>query len=674
MKREKDREKARLEAIISSTTDGLIVFDKEDRITHINPAAEKLLGIEKQKVLNQTIPMSSLLNKNPKINREPLVDCWDVLDCEESECPVFQVKEARCWTFPQTRCFGRIQRNLKERYELCKDCKVFQLNLEIVEETGMPSTEEAFIKSSGKTLKIITDPVLDDEGNFLGYMKTLQDISLEKEVDRMKTEFISTVSHELRTPLTSIKGYVDLIIDGEAGEINEVQREFLEIVKQNNDRLVSLINDLLDVSRIESGRVKLKKESLILREVVEQAVTSIENLAKSKEMHISLSIPSELPKVFADRSRIVQIIVNLLSNAIKYTPAKGCIRITARASDSKVATSISDTGVGIPTEHLDRLFVKFYRVDSSLTTEVGGTGLGLAIVKSIVDLHGGEVWAVSKVGKGSTFTFTLPVEPKKEVKKLPGAEEITLHEGDKILIVDDEPDIVKLIQILLSKEGFNTICALNGPDALKLAQKENPDLITLDIMMEEMNGFEVLRALKEDPTTKGIPVVMLSIVADEYKCLRVGASSFLSKPIEPKKLISVINSLLDRKGPKGNILIAIDDRDLAHMISGVLKEKGLDALKAREIEETLKLAQNKKPELIILDLDVSHTEILKLIKNLKRSKKTKNIPIIALTGERIEEAFSRAIQPGKEEVKTFSPDILMRKIEELLKGTHNIDA
>jgi PAS domain S-box-containing protein len=607
--RKKDREKSWLEAILHSTADGLIVFDQENHVTHINPAAEKLLGIEKNQALQNHPSIGQLLAQDREKSRDE-----------------------------------------------------------------MPWVDEAYMESSSKTLKILTDPVLDDEGKPLGYMKTLQDVTLEKEVDKMKTEFISTVSHELRTPLTSIKGYVDLILDGEAGEINEIQSEFLEIVKQNNDRLVELINDLLDVSRMESGRVKMEKEPLWLPEVIREAVVSIENLAKNKDMSITLDIPEGLPLVLADRQRLLRILVNLLSNAIKYTQPKGKLFVSVKPQDGFLATSVRDTGIGIPSEHLDRLFVKFYRVDSSLTSEIGGTGLGLAIVKSIVDLHGGQVWAESEVGKGSTFTFTLPLDKRKEeTRKAPVRPKVTLAKGDKILVVDDEPDIVRLIEIHLEKEGFRVISALGGPEALRMAEEEEPSLITLDIMMEDMNGFEVLRALKDNPKTAHIPVIMLSIIADEYKCLRVGASSFLTKPIEPRKLIEVVNSLLDRKAKKKNIIVVLEDKSLAEQIGQTVGEKGFDALEVVEMADLLEKAKKRKPNLIILDLDTTSADSVKAIKALKKDKETMNIPIVALTGQGVEEAISRAEKAGANGYlsKGFSPDSLLRSIEDIFEGKPN---
>lgn len=609
MPRKKDREKSWLEAILHSTADGLIVFDQENHVTHINPAAEKLLGIEKNQALQDHPSIGQLLAQDREKSRDE-----------------------------------------------------------------MPWVDEAYMESSSKTLKILTDPVLDEEGKLLGYMKTLQDVTLEKEVDKMKTEFISTVSHELRTPLTSIKGYVDLILDGEAGEINEIQSEFLEIVKQNNDRLVELINDLLDVSRMESGRVKMEKEPLWLPEIIREAVVSIENLAKNKDMSITLDIPEGLPLVLADRQRLLRILVNLLSNAIKYTQPKGKLFVSVKPQDGFLATSVRDTGIGIPSEHLDRLFVKFYRVDSSLTSEIGGTGLGLAIVKSIVDLHGGQVWAESEVGKGSTFTFTLPLDKRKEeTRKAPVRPKVTLAKGDKILVVDDEPDIVRLIEIHLEKEGFRVISALGGPEALRMAEEEEPSLITLDIMMEDMNGFEVLRALKDNPKTAHIPVIMLSIIADEYKCLRVGASSFLTKPIEPRKLIEVVNSLLDRKAKKKNIIVVLEDKNLAEQIGQTVGEKGFDALEVVEMADLLEKAKKKKPHLIILDLDTTSADSVKAIKALKKDKETMNIPIVALTGQGVEEAISRAEKAGADGYlsKGFSPDSLLRSIEDIFEGKSN---
>jgi signal transduction histidine kinase len=245
-------------------------------------------------------------------------------------------------------------------------------------------------------------------GSPLGRLYVFRDVTREREVDRMKTEFVALVSHELRTPLTSIKGYTDLILDGDAGEVGEEAREYLEVVQSNADRLVALVNDLLDLSRLESGRVQLKIEDVDLGDVVDVAIRTLREMIAAKDQTLAVDVDPALPPVRADRDKTIQIVTNYLSNAYKYTPAGGRLRIEVARAETHARVSVSDNGYGISAEAQQRLFTRFYRVDNSDTREIGGTGLGLSIVKAFVELQGGEVGVESEAGKGSTFSFTVP--------------------------------------------------------------------------------------------------------------------------------------------------------------------------------------------------------------------------------------------------------------------------
>ena len=257
-----------------------------------------------------------------------------------------------------------------------------------------------------RQLDLVSAPVQSD-GSFLGRLYGFRDVTQERELDRMKTEFVSQVSHELRTPLTAIKGFTEVLLDGEAGPVNSEQTEFLGIVKSNVDRLVALIDDLLDIARIEGGRIELKLRPVDLRAAIDEVVTTMRPLVDGKHQVLTVDVPANLPPARADHDRLVQVLTNLLSNAYKYTPAGGTLRITAEPCEASLRVAVHDSGIGISAEDQQRLFTRFYRVDSSLSREAGGTGLGLAIVKSIVELHGGAVEVASTPGVGSTFAFTL---------------------------------------------------------------------------------------------------------------------------------------------------------------------------------------------------------------------------------------------------------------------------
>jgi PAS domain S-box-containing protein len=272
-----------------------------------------------------------------------------------------------------------------------------------------------------RKLELFSTPVRGTDAEHLGRLYVLRDVTREQEVDRMKSEFVSLVSHELRTPLTSIKGYVDLLLDGDAGELTEEQQEYLGIIKNNADRLIALINDLLDVSRIESGKIELQRGPLDLARLIHGVADSFRPSIEAKGQHLTLDLEGGhessqegrdstlLPTVLVDADRVTQILTNLLSNAYKYTPAGGSISVRAYTEGDHVRVDVQDTGIGLSTEEQSQIFTRFFRARNRTTQEVGGTGLGLPITRSLVEMHGGKITVSSSPGQGSTFSFTLPV-------------------------------------------------------------------------------------------------------------------------------------------------------------------------------------------------------------------------------------------------------------------------
>ena len=351
----------------------------------------------------------------------------------------------------------------------------------------------------------------------------LRNVTREREVDRMKSEFVSLVSHELRTPLTSIKGYIDLLLDGDAGELTGEQRGYLDIVKDNADRLIALINDLLNVSRIESGKIELQRGPLDLARLIHGVADSLRPSIEAKGQHLTLSLAGGhesspggrdgtlLPAVLADADRVTQILTNLLSNAYKYTPVGGSISVRACTQGDHVRVDVQDTGIGLSTEEQAQLFTRFFRARNQTTQEVGGTGLGLSIARSLVEMQGGKITVSSAPGQGSTFSFTLPIaqtQAEHETSSHPA------QPGGRILVVDDEQDIAHLIQRYLEREGYQVLLAHNAADALRVARSEHSDLITLDIKLPDVEGLTVLEWLKSNSTTTAIPVLLLSIKDD----------------------------------------------------------------------------------------------------------------------------------------------------------------
>ena len=388
-------------------------------------------------------------------------------------------------------------------------------------------------------VKARVSAVVDAGGNYIGRVLALRDVTTEREIADMKNEFVSTVSHELRTPLTSIKGYVDLILDGSAGPINEVQEEFLGIVKENSDRLVELINEMLDISRIESGRVHLRVEPLDMADSIEGAVDTFRAVLSQADRTIDVQVPDNLPLVVADADRVGQVLINLISNALKYSPGGGQVTVNAKHSGDYVVVAVTDQGLGISREDQKRLFTKFYRVDTAMTREIGGTGLGLSICKTIIELLGGEIGVTSKPGKGSTFWFSVPLAPQEMVRtpSLEGPDEV----GGTVLVIDRDPEVADLIETYLRRRGYDVVQAHNADDALAVALKVKPAAITLDVILDQGDGFDLLHRLKERAETRDIPVVVLSIVCDEGRSCRMGAANYLEKPIDQSRLLKMID-------------------------------------------------------------------------------------------------------------------------------------
>jgi len=375
-----------------------------------------------------------------------------------------------------------------------------------------------------------------------------------READRLKMQFLANMSHELRTPMNSIIGYSELMLSGAYGDLTARQRDRLNTVIRNARNLLDLINDLLDISRIEVGKVTLARRSINLNRIIETTIQTVEPMARQKGLTIRAIVDETLQPVEADETRLIQILNNLLSNAIKFT-SEGGITVTAypyTADGQWVAVSVSDTGIGIAPEHIPLIFEEFRQIDQSATREFGGTGLGLAIAHRLVALHGGRIWVDSEPGVGSTFTFTLPAQARAAAPALPDEVIQALAsklEPDKhlVLVVDDDPAAHELMSDYLEHrndpddrtgERYQVLHASNGEEALALAQNLHPYAIILDVLMDGTDGWEVLKHLKADPTTASIPVIVVSVVDDRPLGFSLGAYDYLLKPVERQQVLA----------------------------------------------------------------------------------------------------------------------------------------
>ncbi len=347
-------------AIVEGITDAVIVFDPEDRVTSANPAVERVLGL----------PLESFLGAR----------LHDIV-AQEGRSEIAESALAVFTAFVSSK--QRIQQGVP-----LAECK-FELNDKVIDASFAP--------------------VARQKGEPLDIVAVFRDVTRRARIERLKEEFISVAAHELKTPMTALRGYIELLLSESAGQVTPIQERFLQIIKTNVERLAELANNLLDVSRIEAGMVQLQIQELHLSDLVDEVVVTFQAEIERKGLTFIVKVPGDLPVVWGDRGRLVQLLSNLMSNACKYTPGGGQVGLMARQVDSLIQVDVVDTGIGITHQDQEQIFSRFFRADNPLIREIGGTGLGLSIAKSIVSLHGGEIWVDSELGRGSTFSFTLPL-------------------------------------------------------------------------------------------------------------------------------------------------------------------------------------------------------------------------------------------------------------------------
>jgi signal transduction histidine kinase/HAMP domain-containing protein len=420
---------------------------------------------------------------------------------------------------------------------------------------------EMVIEHEGQTLSISVVR-MGDEAEAVVW--TARDITDRARLERAKSEFVATASHELRSPLTSIKGFAELLERDSEG-MTERQREFVDIIKRSSDRLVELVNDLLDVARIEADQVEVRRRPIDLGEAVRELAELMGPRIEAKRQHLGVYVAPTLPLAFADPQRIRQVIGNLLTNAHLYTPEGGRIHLGVEADRAMIRIVVADSGIGMSQEELNRVFERFYRVRGG-TSAAPGTGLGLSIVKSLVELHDGEIELESEPGRGTTFHVLIPAA----VTAADEEDALAVIAGRRVLVVDDEADIAGLIAGQLSALDVEVAIAASGAQALDRLRAEHFDAITMDILMPEMDGFELLRRIRADPELSPLPVVFVSVFANRPE---LAGEWVVAKPIDAEELRNVLAAAV--RAGRSRVLI-VGRAELQAELEPALDELGIE--------------------------------------------------------------------------------------------------
>jgi len=416
---------------------------------------------------------------------------------------------------------------------------------------GEATREDLTFRHRDRDYRLGAAPVVTPQGDFSGTALVIQDVTRLMEVARMKDDFISSVSHELRTPLTSIKSFAEILLTY-ADEDAAVRREFLEIINRESQRLSRLINDILDVSRIEAGKLDWREEEIAIGQVAHETAQALEAVIRERTVQLVVGPSDGLPPINGDRDRLAQVFMNLMGNAVKFTPPGGEIRVQFQRDlpQGFLRVEVADTGPGIAREELQLIFEKFHQSGDTLRSKPSGTGLGLYICRRILTRFGGEIWAESELGKGSRFFFTVPTPETARVPVVKGtAEPEGAPARASILVVDDEASFRQFLRFELGRLGFRLFEAENGQRGIELARAHRPDLITLDLIMEERSGYDVAQELRQDPTTKEIPLLVVSILEQREVTRSEWAQEVLTKPVAPRDLLASLGSLLGRSRP-----------------------------------------------------------------------------------------------------------------------------
>ncbi|MBN9288982.1 MAG: hypothetical protein BGO43_08150 [Gammaproteobacteria bacterium 39-13] len=495
-----------------------------------------------------------------------------------------------------------------------------------------------------------------------------------KYADLMKSKFIATMSHELRTPLNGIIGFSEVLKDGLLGPLNEKQREYCSDIYNSGQFLLELINDILDLSKVEAGKMELEIEPFDLKQLLEQSLTIIKTKAAQYHIDLELEIEDLINLCTYDPRKLKQIIYNLLSNAVKFAPNDSIVKVHAYLKNKyTLVIAVTDTGIGIAKEDLKRLFRPFEQIHSAAKTREKGTGLGLVIARHLAELHGGTVNVASIEGKGSTFTIELPYFPYKTQDETIFSKTTDTKSQHYALVVEDDPIAADLFGMQLKELGFEVLWKSTAEDVLTHQYTAVPDIIILDIFLPRMSGIELMAELKKHKILANVPTIVVSVAANENRGAIVGAVDILQKPIGRNQLTDSILNYVRKSNLKKNIhvLVVDDDRNSTALIEETLKEMPCKVSCIHDGAQALDFVNHHHPDVMILDLVMPKIDGFAVLEELKRHPETSDISIIILTSKSLTQEEQNLLKKHSANIfrkESFMREVFKREVKKVLLG------
>jgi signal transduction histidine kinase/CheY-like chemotaxis protein len=468
---------------------------------------------------------------------------------------------------------------------------------------------------------------------------------------RHKSEFLASMSHELRTPLNAIIGFSEVLLERMFGALNERQDDYLRDIWSSGKHLLELLNDILDLSKIEAGQMVLNSSEFAVRECLEYCLSMVRERALKQRILLSLEVNPEVALLDADRLRFRQVVLNLLSNAVKFTPDGGRVDVRASIRDQDLVVEVADTGPGVAAEDRQRIFDAFQQ-GAQHPQQTEGTGLGLTLSKRILELHGGRIWVESEAGKGSTFGFALPagsVEPALTSVPQVGLDsglpaELAPGPGPTVVVVEDDRRSFDLLRVYLEATGARVVSARDGEEGLDTVRRLSPAGVILDILLPGIDGWEVLAQLKADPGTAAIPVIVVSMLDERGRGFMLGAAEYLVKPVSKDQLLAALYraaAMPERK----HTVVAIDDDPLAiELVRASLEPEGWTVLGVATGQEGLALIRERQPSAVLLDLLMPGMDGFEVVEALRADPDTKSVPVVILTSKSMTQQDKERLQ------------------------------